>query len=153
VLTWLINYNVFEEFHQLFCLLRNRLNRFFGYLRKCVETFDFLLSRLSHWLKTQKNYRQLSLSAENLLATVRYDLLLPSFIFVHYLCKRVSGISDRNFVWTSLWWSKCVLCSDWLQSGNICGWKEESVADEMARLTDKKPFAFVSWKVIQNFCL
>jgi hypothetical protein len=64
--------NVYGEFHHLYWQLRKYPERFFEYLRMSVETFDFILSRVSHRLQKQTtNYRQSISSAERLVVTIR----------------------------------------------------------------------------------
>lgn len=63
---------IYGEYHHLYNDLRKSPERFFEYLRMSVETYDFILCKISHRIKKKTtNFKKPISPAERLYVTIR----------------------------------------------------------------------------------
>lgn len=72
---------IYGEYHHLFFDLRNSPTRFFEYLRMSIETYDFILTKISHRIRRKTtNFKKPISPAERLRSESKMILWLKMYI-------------------------------------------------------------------------
>jgi hypothetical protein len=110
--TWFMIFeNNYGEFHRLYWQLRNHPERVFESTRMSMETFDFLLSRVSHRLQKQTtNYRKPISHAQRLVVTIRWDFKGIFSSLKHQDQLRAPHNLLFNGYWESFYFVQTSLC-------------------------------------------